>query len=172
MGAGDRARDNLGAVWDFDRVGAAGPVDQVESITEIRKRFGSGSRSHGARSREAHETLAIAMNRIGGASCSGEGGEDPARAKLRPNGDNANSTVKQIAPARFGVTAEDPNHCPESEHKNAPGANAGEGGQSGEGGSQGRVGRGRSGFRTTAVCMPLCGGLREAEQLGAPASFL
>ncbi len=76
-------------------------LDQVESVTHIRKRFGSGSMSMGALSKEAHETLAIAMNRIGGASCSGEGGEDENRFIPRENGDNANSRVKQIASARF-----------------------------------------------------------------------
>ena len=128
-GARDLPPVNLRDLLDFDTVGAEVPVDEVESITEIRKRFGSGSMSHGALSKEAHETLAIAMNRIGGASCSGEGGEDPARAKPRPNGDNANSTVKQIASARFGVTAEYLNNCSEIEIKIAQGAKPGEGGQ-------------------------------------------
>ena len=105
------------------------PIDQVESITEIRKRFMSGSMSHGALSREAHETLAIAMNRIGAASCSGEGGEDPARYQPRENGDNPNSAVKQIASGRFGVTAEYLNNCREIEIKMAQGAKPGEGGQ-------------------------------------------
>ena len=105
------------------------PLDEVESITSIRKHFGSGSMSHGALSREAHETLAIAMNRIGGSSCSGEGGEDPSRAHPRPNGDNANSAVKQIASGRFGVTAEYLNNCREIEIKIAQGSKPGEGGQ-------------------------------------------
>ncbi len=104
-------------------------LEEVESITEIRKRFMSGSMSHGALSREAHETLAIAMNRIGAASCSGEGGEDPTRYDPRPNGDNANSAVKQIASGRFGVTAEYLNRCREIEIKMAQGAKPGEGGQ-------------------------------------------
>ena len=76
----------------------------MKPIDEILKRFGSGSMSHGALSAEAHEVLAIGMNRIKGASCSGEGGEDAKRFKILPNGDNANSRVKQIASARFGVT--------------------------------------------------------------------
>jgi len=80
-------------------------------------------------SKEAHETLAIAMNRIGGASCSGEGGEDENRSILRENGDNANSRVKQIASARFGVTASYLNNCNEIEIKMAQGAKPGEGGQ-------------------------------------------
>ncbi len=107
------------------------PVDlvEVESITNIRKRFGSGSMSHGALSKEAHETLAIAMNRIGAASCSGEGGEDAARARPRASGDNANSSIKQIASGRFGVTAEYLNNCREIEIKMAQGSKPGEGGQ-------------------------------------------
>ena len=85
--------------------------------------------SHGALSAEAHETLAIAMNRIGAASCSGEGGEDPKRFIKMKNGDSANSKVKQIASARFGVTIEYLNNCNEIEIKIAQGAKPGEGGQ-------------------------------------------
>ncbi|HYI07168.1 MAG TPA: glutamate synthase-related protein, partial [Reyranella sp.] len=85
--------------------------------------------SLGALSPEAHETLSIAMNRIGARSDSGEGGEDPARARPRPNGDNANSAIKQIASGRFGVTAEYLNNCREIEIKVAQGAKPGEGGQ-------------------------------------------
>jgi glutamate synthase (NADPH/NADH) large chain len=118
-------RDLLG----FKPHGEPVALEEVESTTEIRKRFMSGSMSHGALSREAHETLAIAMNRIGAASCSGEGGEDPARYEPRPNGDNANSAVKQIASGRFGVTAEYLNRCREIEIKMAQGAKPGEGGQ-------------------------------------------
>ena len=105
------------------------PVDEVESITEIRKRLLAPGISLGALSPEAHETLSIAMNRIGARSDSGEGGEDPARAKPRPNGDNANSAIKQIASGRFGVTAEYLNNCREIEIKVAQGAKPGEGGQ-------------------------------------------
>ena len=79
-------------------------ISEVEPIEKILKRFGSGSMSHGALSKEAHETLAIGMNRIKGASCSGEGGEDEKRFKVMDSGDSANSRVKQIASARFGVT--------------------------------------------------------------------
>ena len=93
------------------------------------KRFGSGSMSHGALSKEAHETLAIGMNRIKGASCSGEGGEDEQRFQKLNNGDNANSRVKQIASARFGVTINYLNNCNEIEIKIAQGAKPGEGGQ-------------------------------------------
>ena len=89
---------------DFNKKTSVG-IEEVEPIENILKRFGSGSMSHGALSKEAHETLAVAMNRIKGASCSGEGGEDSARFKIMSNGDTANSRVKQIASARFGVTA-------------------------------------------------------------------
>jgi glutamate synthase (NADPH/NADH) large chain len=105
------------------------PLEDVESVNEIRKRFGSGSMSLGALSKEAHETLAIAMNRIGGASCSGEGGEDEKRFEPLANGDNASSRVKQIASARFGVTAKYLNNCNEIEIKISQGAKPGEGGQ-------------------------------------------
>jgi len=105
------------------------PVDQVEAITEIRKRFVTPGMSLGALSPEAHETLAIAMNRIGAKAVSGEGGEDKARYQPYPNGDNANSTIKQIASGRFGVTAEYLNACDEIEIKVAQGAKPGEGGQ-------------------------------------------
>ncbi len=115
---------------DFRTDGAAPiPVDEVESITEIRKRLVAPGISLGALSPEAHETLSIAMNRIGARSDSGEGGEDPARAKPRSNGDNASSAIKQIASGRFGVTAEYLNACREIEIKVAQGAKPGEGGQ-------------------------------------------
>ncbi len=104
-------------------------IEKVEPIEEIMKRFGSGSMSHGALSKEAHETLAIGMNRIKGASCSGEGGEDEKRFKTLDNGDSANSRVKQIASARFGVTINYLNNCNEIEIKIAQGAKPGEGGQ-------------------------------------------
>ncbi len=120
---------HLRDLLDFKPMAEPVALEEVESITEIRKRFGTGSMSHGALSREAHETLAIAMNRIGGVSCSGEGGEDRARARPRANGDNANSVIKQIASARFGVTAEYLNSCREIEIKIAQGAKPGEGGQ-------------------------------------------
>ena len=85
--------------------------------------------SHGALSAEAHETLAIAMNRMEAASCSGEGGEDPKRFIIKENGDSSNSKIKQIASARFGVTIEYLNNCKEIEIKIAQGAKPGEGGQ-------------------------------------------
>ncbi len=107
------------------------PIDisNVEPASNILKRFGSGSMSHGALSKEAHETLAVGMNRIKGASCSGEGGEDEKRFEIMENGDSANSRVKQIASARFGVTINYLNNCNEIEIKIAQGAKPGEGGQ-------------------------------------------
>ena len=128
-GVSDMPPVHLRDLIDFKNAGEAVALEEVESITEIRKRFMSGSMSHGALSSEAHETLAIAMNRIGAASCSGEGGEDPSRYDPRPNGDNASSAVKQIASGRFGVTAEYLNRCREIEIKMAQGAKPGEGGQ-------------------------------------------
>ena len=104
-------------------------ISEVETIENIMKRFGSGSMSQGALSKEAHETLAIGMNRIKGASCSGEGGEDAYRFKKMKNGDSANSRVKQVASARFGVTIDYLNNCNEIEIKIAQGAKPGEGGQ-------------------------------------------
>ncbi len=113
--------------FNFPAEGVA--IDQVEAITEIRKRFVTPGMSLGALSPEAHETLAIAMNRIGAKAVSGEGGEDTVRFKPYANGDNANSGVKQIASGRFGVTAEYLGACEEIEIKVAQGAKPGEGGQ-------------------------------------------
>ncbi len=104
-------------------------ADEVESVTELRKRFITPAMSLGALSPEAHGTLNIAMNRIGAKSDSGEGGEDPSRYRPRANGDNANSAIKQVASGRFGVTAEYLNQCREIEIKVAQGAKPGEGGQ-------------------------------------------
>ncbi len=114
---------------DFNRVLPPVPVEEVESITEIRKRFVTPGMSLGALSPEAHETLTIAMNRIGAKSDSGEGGEGRERYLPRPNGDNANSPIKQVASGRFGVTAEYLNAAKELEIKIAQGAKPGEGGQ-------------------------------------------
>jgi glutamate synthase domain-containing protein 2/glutamate synthase domain-containing protein 1/glutamate synthase domain-containing protein 3 len=105
------------------------PVDEVEPADEIRRRFTTAGMSLGALSPEAHETLAIAMNRIGGKSNSGEGGEDPRRFNRRPNGDLANSAIKQIASGRFGVSAAYLASAKEIEIKMAQGAKPGEGGQ-------------------------------------------
>ena len=122
---------NLRDLVDFrkKKLGSSIELSEVEPIGEILKRFGSGSMSHGALSKEAHETLAIGMNRIKGASCSGEGGEDEKRFKVMSDGDSANSRVKQIASARFGVTVNYLNNCNEIEIKIAQGAKPGEGGQ-------------------------------------------
>ena len=120
---------NLRDLLDFKKLRKSIDVKNVEPIEDLRKRFGSGSMSHGALSAEAHETLAIGMNRINGASCSGEGGEDAKRFIKKENGDSANSRVKQIASARFGVTIEYLNNCNEIEIKISQGAKPGEGGQ-------------------------------------------
>ena len=104
-------------------------IDTVQSISQIRKSFVSPGISLGALSPEAHETLAIAMNRIGSKSDSGEGGEDSSRYKQLENGDNPSSAIKQVASGRFGVTAEYLNNCSEIEIKIAQGAKPGEGGQ-------------------------------------------
>ena len=120
---------NLRDLLEFKKINKPISVDETEPIEEITKRFGSGSMSHGALSEEAHETLAIGMNRIKAASCSGEGGEDEKRVKILENGDSANSKVKQVASARFGVTINYLNNCKEIEIKIAQGAKPGEGGQ-------------------------------------------
>ena len=120
---------NLRDLLDFKTDRAAVAIDEVELITELRKRLVAPGISLGALGPEAHETLSIAMNRIGAKSDSGEGGEDPARYKARANGDNASSAIKQVASGRFGVTAEYLNNCRELEIKVAQGAKPGEGGQ-------------------------------------------
>ena len=120
---------NIRDLLEFDKSRSAIDIKEVEPIENILKRFGSGSMSHGALSAEAHETLATGMNRIKGASCSGEGGEDAKRFKVLSNGDSANSRVKQIASARFGVTVDYLNNANEIEIKIAQGAKPGEGGQ-------------------------------------------
>jgi glutamate synthase (NADPH) large chain len=120
---------SLRDLLEFNFAPEAVAIEEVESITEIRKRFITPGMSLGALSPEAHETLTIAMNRIGAKSVSGEGGEDSVRFKPYANGDNANSPIKQIASGRFGVTAEYLNACEEIEIKVAQGAKPGEGGQ-------------------------------------------
>ena len=120
---------NLRDLLEFKKEGNSIDINEVEKVEDLTKRFGSGSMSHGALSEEAHETLAIGMNRIKGASCSGEGGEDSKRFKELENGDTANSRVKQVASARFGVTIDYLNNCNEIEIKIAQGAKPGEGGQ-------------------------------------------
>ena len=105
------------------------PIGEVESVDSIVKRFKTGAMSYGSISQEAHEMLAVAMNRIGGKSNTGEGGEDPARYILDPNGDSRNSAIKQVASARFGVTSDYLVHATELQIKIAQGAKPGEGGQ-------------------------------------------
>ena len=105
------------------------PLEEVESVESIVKRFATGAMSLGSISEEAHETLAIAMNRLGGRSNTGEGGEDPRRYKLDANGDNRRSSIKQVASGRFGVTSEYLVNSDELQIKMAQGAKPGEGGQ-------------------------------------------
>ena len=105
------------------------PIEEVESVESICKRFKSGAMSYGSISKEAHESLAIAMNRIGGKSNTGEGGEDPERFKTLPNGDSKNSAIKQVASGRFGVTINYLVNAKEIQIKMAQGAKPGEGGQ-------------------------------------------
>ncbi|KEO61072.1 glutamate synthase large subunit [Thioclava indica] len=114
---------------DIKSLGKPVPIEEVESITSIRKRFVTPGMSLGALSPEAHKLLNVAMNRIGAKSDSGEGGEDPAHFVPEPNGDNPSAKIKQVASGRFGVTAEYLNHCEELEIKVAQGAKPGEGGQ-------------------------------------------
>ena len=105
------------------------PIEEVEPVESIMKRFATGAMSFGSISKEAHETLAIAMNRIGGRSNTGEGGEDPARYIPDPNGDSRCSAIKQVASARFGVTSQYLVSANELQIKMAQGAKPGEGGQ-------------------------------------------
>ena len=104
-------------------------IDEVEPVASIVRRFATGAMSYGSISQEAHETLAIAMNRLGGRSNSGEGGEDPARNVPDANGDSRKSAVRQIASARFGVTSEYLVNADDLQIKMAQGAKPGEGGQ-------------------------------------------
>ena len=105
------------------------PLEEVEPVESIVRRFKTGAMSYGSISQEAHEALAIAMNRIGGRSNTGEGGEDPARYVLDANGDSRNSAIKQVASARFGVTSNYLVNARELQIKMAQGAKPGEGGQ-------------------------------------------
>ena len=105
------------------------PLDEVEPVSEIVKRFSTGAMSYGAISQEAHETLAIAMNRLGARSNSGEGGEDPERDIPDPNGDSRRSAIRQVAAGRFGVTSSYLVNADDIQIKMAQGAKPGEGGQ-------------------------------------------
>ena len=109
--------------------GEAVPLAEVEPVEGLLRRFKTGAMSYGSISQEAHETLAIAMNRIGGKSNTGEGGEDPRRYQTQPNGDSKNSAIKQVASGRFGVTSAYLMSARELQIKIAQGAKPGEGGQ-------------------------------------------
>ncbi|MBY8977376.1 glutamate synthase large subunit [Rhodobacteraceae bacterium NNCM2] len=129
QGMAAQAPIHLRDLLAFKELGPKVNLEDVESITSIRKRFVTPGMSLGALSPEAHKTLNIAMNRIGAKSDSGEGGEDPKHFFPEPNGDNPSAKIKQVASGRFGVTAEYLNQCSELEIKVAQGAKPGEGGQ-------------------------------------------
>ena len=119
----------LRGLLDFNFASEPIPIEEVESVEDITGRFKSGAMSYGSISKEAHEAIAIAMNRLGGRSNTGEGGEDPARYTLEPNGDSKNSAIKQVASGRFGVTSNYLVHARELQIKMAQGAKPGEGGE-------------------------------------------
>jgi glutamate synthase domain-containing protein 2/glutamate synthase domain-containing protein 1/glutamate synthase domain-containing protein 3 len=123
------AKAQLRGLMKLVPAGEPVPVDEVEPVAEIIKRFTTGAMSLGALSREAHETLAIAMNRMGAKSNTGEGGEDAARYLPDPNGDSRRSAIKQIASGRFGVTVHYLVNADQLQIKMAQGAKPGEGGQ-------------------------------------------
>ncbi len=123
-----RTAATLRGMLDFKPTTAI-PLEEVESVESIMRRFKTGAMSYGSISQEAHETMAIAMNRIGGKSNTGEGGEDPARFQPLPDGDSKNSAIKQVASGRFGVTSEYLVSARELQIKMAQGAKPGEGGQ-------------------------------------------
>ncbi len=127
----NRNRCSLRGLLEF-REGVAGPaipLDEVQSAKEIVKRFCTGAMSLGSISAESHETLAVAMNRLGGKSNTGEGGEDPVRFQTLPNGDSKRSAIKQVASGRFGVTIEYLTNADELQIKISQGAKPGEGGE-------------------------------------------
>ncbi len=119
----------LRGLFEFKQDGQSIPLDEVEAIENIMKRFSTGAMSYGSISKEAHETLAIAMNRIGGKSNTGEGGESSSRYKPDANGDLRRSAIKQVASGRFGVTSEYLANADDIQIKMAQGAKPGEGGQ-------------------------------------------
>jgi glutamate synthase domain-containing protein 2/glutamate synthase domain-containing protein 1/glutamate synthase domain-containing protein 3 len=125
----NRELQMLRGMFDFRPAGPAVPVEDVEPASEIVKRFATGAMSYGSISKETHETLAIAMNRLGGKSNTGEGGEDEARFKPDANGDSRRSAIKQVASARFGVTTNYLVNADDLQIKIAQGAKPGEGGQ-------------------------------------------
>jgi glutamate synthase (ferredoxin) len=125
----DRNYATLRGLLDFKPDAKPVPIEEVEPATQIMKRFKTGGMSYGSISREAHEALAVAMNRVGGKSNTGEGGEDPERYTPEPNGDSKNSAIKQVASGRFGVTSLYLVNAKELQIKMAQGAKPGEGGQ-------------------------------------------
>ena len=124
-----RKRATLRGLFELKLAATPIPIDEVEPVDSILKRFATGAMSYGSISQEAHETLAIAMNRLGGKSNTGEGGEDPARYVPDANGDSRRSAIKQVASARFGVTSEYLVNADDLQIKMAQGAKPGEGGQ-------------------------------------------
>jgi glutamate synthase (NADPH/NADH) large chain len=129
MNEQDKKLRNLRGLFEFKFAGDPLPLDEVEPASEIVKRFATGAMSFGSISWEAHTTLAIAMNRLGGKSNSGEGGEEAERYRPLPNGDSMRSAIKQVASGRFGVTAEYLVNASDIQIKMAQGAKPGEGGQ-------------------------------------------
>ena len=124
-----KARATLRGLFGLKPFGPPVPLDEVEPVEAILPRFSTGAMSYGSISQEAHETLAIAMNRMGAKSNTGEGGEDPARYVPDANGDSRRSAIKQVASGRFGVTSEYLVNADDLQIKMAQGAKPGEGGQ-------------------------------------------
>ncbi|HXG56384.1 MAG TPA: glutamate synthase central domain-containing protein [Vicinamibacterales bacterium] len=124
-----RGLGTLRGLLQFRRAAEPVPLDEVEPVDRIVRRFATGAMSYGSISQEAHETIAVAMNRLGAKSNCGEGGEDPARYRPDPNGDSRRSAIKQVASARFGVTSEYLVNADDLQIKMAQGAKPGEGGQ-------------------------------------------
>ena len=125
----NRQRATLRGLFRLRALRPPVPLEDVEPVESLVKRFATGAMSYGSISQEAHETLAIAMNRLGGKSNTGEGGEDPARYRPDANGDSRRSAIKQVASARFGVTSEYLVNADDLQIKMAQGAKPGEGGQ-------------------------------------------
>jgi glutamate synthase (ferredoxin) len=125
----EKRRATLRGLMELKPAGPPVPLEEVEPVEALVARFKTGAMSYGSISKEAHEALAVAMNRIGGKSNTGEGGEDPARYVREPNGDSKNSAIKQVASARFGVTSNYLVNARELQIKMAQGAKPGEGGQ-------------------------------------------
>ncbi len=125
----NQSRATLRGLFDLRYAPKAIPLEEVEPVEAILPRFATGAMSYGSISLEAHQTLAIAMNRMGGKSNTGEGGEDPLRYRREPNGDSRRSAIKQIASGRFGVTSEYLVNAEDLQIKMAQGAKPGEGGQ-------------------------------------------